>query len=289
MCPSRPAGAARPGGSRTASGTRRSRSGRSCRRRRGPRDRDQPRVVGGHHRLAGAGHQDLQAADVGLVHLGPVRVRDATPAPRTRPCTAGPGSRPYGQVPAVGLGPAQVGLQHGAGRREVPAELGAGCRSVESVVVWSSMSSVTVVPARSAAAQISRACSSAILSPSPGSAWPTADSLRLTSASGVRPSAASRSSTDRYAFAAAAACSEIGGVLAEVVEGRPSAPSATSRRVAATASSPGRPGHEPVHHVAGQRRGLDQMLHRGVPRRGQDQRAHALSLRASRPRPGAAG
>ena len=66
--------------------------------------------------------------------------------------------------------------------------------SVESVVVWSSMSRVTVVPAAWAAAQMVWAFSSATFSPSPGSAWPTADSFTDTSAPAVSPSAASSSS-----------------------------------------------------------------------------------------------
>ena len=67
--------------------------------------------------------------------------------------------------------------------------------SVESVVVWSSMSSVTVVPALRAAEQIVRALSRATLSPSSGSAWPTADSFTDTSAPAVSPAAASAPST----------------------------------------------------------------------------------------------
>ena len=63
--------------------------------------------------------------------------------------------------------------------------------SVESVVVWSSMSRVTVVPAARAASQIANALSSATFSPSPGSAWPTAESLTDTSAPAVSPPSAS--------------------------------------------------------------------------------------------------
>ena len=58
---------------------------------------------------------------------------------------------------------------------------------MESVVVWSSMSSVTVVPAAFAASQITRALSRAIFSPSPDSACPTAESLTDTSAAAARP------------------------------------------------------------------------------------------------------
>ncbi len=54
--------------------------------------------------------------------------------------------------------------------------------SVESVVVWSSMSRVTVVPAIWAATQMARAFSRAICSPSVGRDWPIALSLTLTSA-----------------------------------------------------------------------------------------------------------
>ena len=48
------------------------------------------------------------------------------------------------------------------------------------------MSRVTVAPTRRAATQIRRAFSSAIFSPSPGSAWPTALSLTLTSERAVQ-------------------------------------------------------------------------------------------------------
>ncbi len=57
--------------------------------------------------------------------------------------------------------------------------------SVESVVVWSSMSRVTVAPTSSAAAQISRAWSSAIFSPSAPRACPIALSFTLTSVRAV--------------------------------------------------------------------------------------------------------
>ena len=67
--------------------------------------------------------------------------------------------------------------------------------SVESVVVWSSMSSVTVAPTASAAAQIFRAFSKATSSPSDGRNCPTADSFTDTSAPAASPSAASAVST----------------------------------------------------------------------------------------------
>ena len=50
------------------------------------------------------------------------------------------------------------------------------------MVVWSSMSRVTVVPALAAASQMARAFSRAMASPSCGRAWPTALSFTLTSA-----------------------------------------------------------------------------------------------------------
>ena len=76
----------------------------------------------GDHRVALAGHQHLQAAHVGLVDLVLVLEGDrlglvvgalAQPHPRAL----------VGQVAAVGLGAVQVGLQHGAGLREVLAQL----------------------------------------------------------------------------------------------------------------------------------------------------------------------
>ena len=63
------------------------------------------------------------------------------------------------------------------------------------MVVWSSMSRVTVVPALRAARQISRAFSSATFSPFSGSAWPTADSFTLTSALLASPRFASSASS----------------------------------------------------------------------------------------------
>ena len=79
--------------------------------------------------------------------------------------------------------------------------------SVESVVVWSSMSRVTVVPALRAARQIARAFSRAIFSPLSGSAWPIALSLTDTSALRVRPREASSLRTSTYAATVASACS----------------------------------------------------------------------------------
>ncbi len=66
--------------------------------------------------------------------------------------------------------------------------------SVASVVVWSSMSTVTVVPAAAAASQIVRAWSVLIFGPSAPSAWPIADSFTETSA---RPPCVSPASDSR--------------------------------------------------------------------------------------------
>ena len=65
------------------------------------------------------------------------------------------------------------------------------------MVVWSSMSTVTVVPTAAAASQIWRAESSAILSASRGRLWPSADSLTDTSTRSARPSVPSRRSSVR--------------------------------------------------------------------------------------------
>ena len=53
--------------------------------------------------------------------------------------------------------------------------------SVESVVVWSSASTVTQAPTRCARSQMVWALSRAIFSPSRGRAWPSADSFSDTS------------------------------------------------------------------------------------------------------------
>ena len=60
-----------------------------------------------------------------------------------------------------------------------------------STRVWSSMSSVTVVPAAAAAAQIRARCPAAVFSPCPGSPRPIAVGLTDSSA---RPPAASPAS-----------------------------------------------------------------------------------------------
>ena len=113
----------------------------------GPRDLDQPRVVGGDHRVALAGHQHLEAPHVGPVDV--VAVRNATRLGLVVGALAQPHPRPLdGQVSAVALGPVQVGLERRRRSRGSPC---AGpwrrIASVASVVAWSSMSRVTVVPA----------------------------------------------------------------------------------------------------------------------------------------------
>ncbi len=80
------------------------------------------------------------------------------------------------------------------------------------------MSSVTVVPASAAAAQIARAFSSASFS---SKIWPRALSFTLTSAAGVSPAADSWPSSARYSSRVCSACFRIEGVFAEVVEGDP--------------------------------------------------------------------
>ena len=65
------------------------------------------------------------------------------------------------------------------------------------MVVWSSMSIVTVVPASAAAAQINRAFSVAMLSPSAPSCWPIADSFTDTSAMSASPASDNRASSSR--------------------------------------------------------------------------------------------
>ncbi len=87
---------------------------------------------------------------------------------------------------------------------------------MESVVVWSSMSRVTVVPASVAAAQIARALSYAICS---SNFCPSAESLRLTSAAGVRAAPDRAASSARYSSRITLACSAVTRVLAEVVDG----------------------------------------------------------------------
>src|SRR6478735_1445576 len=88
-------------------------------------DLDEPRVVRGHHRVALALHEDLEAPDVGLVDVGSGLEGDrlgllvgALAEPDT-----GPG---VGEVPAVGLGAVEVGLHDGAHRREVGPQLAQG-------------------------------------------------------------------------------------------------------------------------------------------------------------------
>ena len=65
------------------------------------------------------------------------------------------------------------------------------------MVVWSSMSRVTVVPALRAAWQIVRAFSRATFSPSSGSACPIAESFTETSALRARPRSDSDESRSR--------------------------------------------------------------------------------------------
>ena len=72
-----------------------------------------------------------------------------------------------------------------------------GIPSVESVVVWSSMSRVTVVPREEAFSAMARAFSRAIFSPSPASAWPTAESFTETSALAVSPASPRAASSSR--------------------------------------------------------------------------------------------
>jgi hypothetical protein len=102
------------------------------------------------------------------------------------------------------------------------------------------MSRVTVVPARSAESQISRACSSAIRSPSPGSAWPTAESLTLNSALAARPSPESRSSSVQYAFVmdAAWAASVVSSPRWSRLTASPWPASSRVTRTASSADSP---------------------------------------------------
>ena len=85
-------------------------------------DLDQPGVMGGDHGIARARHEDLEAAHVRPVDVGPVLVGDrlrlvvgalAQPNPRAA----------VGQVAAVAFRAVQVGLQDGAGLREVGPKL----------------------------------------------------------------------------------------------------------------------------------------------------------------------
>jgi hypothetical protein len=113
--------------------------------------------------------------------------------------------------------------------------------SVESVVVWSSMSRVTVVPALRAAWQMVRAFSSATFSPTSGSAWPIADSFTETSALRASPLADSASSTSRYAATVASACSRsrVSSPRKSRVTCRPASISAPVASTASSVASPG--------------------------------------------------
>ena len=126
--------------------------------------------------------------------------------------------------------------------------------SVESVVVWSSMSRVTVVPASVAAAQMARALSYASCS---SKAWPSAESFRLTSAAG-REAGAGQGGEQREVLLADRV-GLLGGerVLAEVVEGdrQPVADELAggAERVVGAGA-----GDEAADDVAAERGGLDE-------------------------------
>ncbi len=73
------------------------------------------------HRIAGAGHQDVDAPDVRLVDIDPGLVGD-----RLR-LLVGAFAQPYalvgpGQLPTVGFGPTKVRLEHRTRTREVGAQ-----------------------------------------------------------------------------------------------------------------------------------------------------------------------
>ena len=89
---------------------------------------------------------------------------------------------------------------------------------MESVVVWSSMSSVTVVPALLAAWQIALALSRATRSPSPGSACPMADSLTETSAPRGEPAGAQILEQQQVGVDGRLRLGDVEGVLAQVVQ-----------------------------------------------------------------------
>ena len=235
----------------------------------------------GEHRVAAAGQQDLHAPDVGAVDVGPDLQRHrlrlavgalAQPDPR-------PGDR---QVPAVTFGAVQVGLQHRAGVREVDSQSAAEVSRVRSVVVWSSMSSVTVVPASAAASQIGRALSVAIASPSPESAWPTAESLTETSAPVVEPGIGEPGEDPHVGARGLVRLLSVEGVLAEVVEGD------RETRVLQVAGGAhrvvvGLPGREAGDDVTDARGRRHRVLDRLAGREGEERSAHHHEVASARP------
>src|SRR6478735_2823321 len=94
----------------------------ACLARERPRDLDEAGVVRGHHGVALALHEDLEAAHVGLVDVGTGLEGDrlgllvgALAQAHARPLV--------GEVTAVGLGAVEVGLQHRPDGREVGPQL----------------------------------------------------------------------------------------------------------------------------------------------------------------------
>jgi hypothetical protein len=153
--------------------------------------------VGGQHRIPAARHEYPQAAGIGAVHL-----RASAESHLIR-WVVGALAEPdagtiMGQGRAVGSAASQLGLDHTAQVGEIGAQV-ANDPEGRVDVVWSSMSTVTVVPAALAAAQIRAMFAAAVFSPCSGRCRPTAVGLTETSAapSRARPPDASRRAARR--------------------------------------------------------------------------------------------
>ena len=184
-----------------------------------------------------------------------------TPAPCTRPCRAGPGcprGRGRHSPPRCGGG------MPGARRRRSgsPAAARAVSRACESVVVWSSMSRVTVVPAFVAAWQICAGVLERDLVAVAGQRLAQRGELErgLGGAVGGEPGVGERADQGEVGVPGVLGLAELGGVLAEVVDGRHpvSAGQPTGRAYGVLGA---RPGDEPVNDVAAHRRSLDGVTH----------------------------
>ena len=151
-------------------------------------------------------------------------------------------------------------------------------------MVWSSASTVTHAPTSRAFSQMVCAFSSAIFSPSRGSAWPSADSFSDTSSGRT---AAGRLRRGRRARPADRGRRDggvgrvgVGDVLAEIVDAN-QASRITKCRNGIQRIVDGLAGHEAVHHLAGDRQPLGGVAQPVRPAGGQDRRTCATCSKSA--------
>jgi len=227
----------------------------------GAGDLDEPRVVAGDHRVPLAGHEDLEAAHVRLVDVAGGLVCHRLRL-LVRPLAEPDPAALVGEVGTVRLGPVEVGLEHGADGREVLAQLAQCLEGAVGGGVVLHVQGHRGAGVRGRLADLAGVLEGDLVAVAGKRLAQRGELERgLGGPVGGEPGLGERGDQGEVGVPGVLGLAELGGVLAEVVDGRHpvAAGEATGRAYGVLGA---RPGNESVNDVAAHRRSFDGVTHR---------------------------